>query len=509
MRIYKPTYRGRDGQVCEAAKFYCELRTADGRVLRLPGFENQRLTESLGRNVQRLIDCRASGETLPQDTAKWIETLPHQTTEVLTRWGLLQGHTLAAGTLLRQHIADWKAALMARGNTKQHAELSANRVISLAESCGFKFYGDIGAAKVQQELADRRTDTLDAKGNPVRGMGIKTSNYYLRDLKSFCRWMMHERRATSSPVEYLDAMNARADIRVQRRALSAVDMRSLLDAARAGPERYGISGIDRALLYELAASTGLRVSELASLTAGSFSLGESPSVAIAAAYAKNRRQDILPLRADMAALLREFLAGKLPSAKAFPKLNNSHSADMLKADLEAAGLPYELDGKTFDFHALRHQFISGLAAAGVHPKTAQQLARHSTITLTMDTYTHVFRGELDKAVDALPDWHTRESQSPQATGTTDTPMGENVLARSWALLGRESTNPVEPAGVLAMQSQDEEKPQLVRESGDNQGNWARQDSNLRRHKPTDLQSVPFGRSGTRPFGIGNIPNFSV
>ena len=34
--------------------------------------------------------------------------------------------------------------------------------------------------------------------------------------------------------------------------------------------------------------------------------------------------------------------------------------------------------------------------------------------------------------------------------------------------------------------------------------WARQDSNLRRHKPTDLQSVPFGRSGTRPFGPHTI-----
>ncbi len=28
--------------------------------------------------------------------------------------------------------------------------------------------------------------------------------------------------------------------------------------------------------------------------------------------------------------------------------------------------------------------------------------------------------------------------------------------------------------------------------------WARQDSNLRRRKPTGLQPVPIGRSGTRP-----------
>jgi hypothetical protein len=37
-----------------------------------------------------------------------------------------------------------------------------------------------------------------------------------------------------------------------------------------------------------------------------------------------------------------------------------------------------------DLYALRHTFISNLAAGGVHPKTAQGLARHSTITLTMD-----------------------------------------------------------------------------------------------------------------------------
>lgn len=196
MRVYRPQRQTADGQSVPYDKFYCELRTADGRIMRLPGFNNQRLTESLGRNVQRLIDCRASGEGLPQDTSKWIETLPQHTTEVLARWGLLQGHTLAAGTALSEHIADWRADLLARGNTEEHADTSAHRVGSVAKACGFKFYGDISAAKVQQELANRRKDTVDAHGNPVRGMGIKTSNYYLRDLKSFCRWMMHNSRAT-------------------------------------------------------------------------------------------------------------------------------------------------------------------------------------------------------------------------------------------------------------------------------------------------------------------------
>ena len=56
-----------------------------------------------------------------------------------------------------------------------------------------------------------------------------------------------------------------------------------------------------------------------------------------------------------------------------------------------------------DFHALRHTFISNLARGGVHPKLAQQLARHSTITLTMDRYTHTVRGELADALAVLPE----------------------------------------------------------------------------------------------------------
>ena len=34
-------------------------------------------------------------------------------------------------------------------------------------------------------------------------------------------------------------------------------------------------------------------------------------------------------------------------------------------------------GLVADFHSLRHTFISNLARAGVHPKLAQSLARHS------------------------------------------------------------------------------------------------------------------------------------
>ena len=59
-------------------------------------------------------------------------------------------------------------------------------------------------------------------------------------------------------------------------------------------------------------------------------------------------------------------------------------------------------GRYFDFHALRGQFVSNLARAGVHPKVAQQLARHSTINLTMGSYTHLDTADLAGALQALP-----------------------------------------------------------------------------------------------------------
>ena len=55
------------------------------------------------------------------------------------------------------------------------------------------------------------------------------------------------------------------------------------------------------MLYILAVNTGLRARELASLTWESFNLNDSEaSVRILAAYSKHRREDILPMRKDLA-----------------------------------------------------------------------------------------------------------------------------------------------------------------------------------------------------------------
>ena len=63
-------------------------------------------------------------------------------------------------------------------------------------------------------------------------------------------------------------------------------------------------------------------------------------------------------------------------------------------------------GRVADFHALRHTFISNLARGGVHPKLAQDLARHSDVNLTLSRYSHTQLAEQTSALAFLPSLDT-------------------------------------------------------------------------------------------------------
>ncbi len=63
----------------------------------------------------------------------------------------------------------------------------------------------------------------------------------------------------------------------------------------------------------------------------------------------------------------------------------------------------DAQGRYADFHALRKTFITNLSKAGVSPKMAQSLARHSDINLTMNVYTDVVLEDQAVAVELLPE----------------------------------------------------------------------------------------------------------
>ena len=252
--------------------------------------------------------------------------------------------------------------------------------------------------------------------------------------------MVKQRRASQSPLEQLDCVSVKVeDARHPRRALEPDEIRRLLETTATQPERYGMSGYERALLYRLAIESGLRANELRSLKVASFDL-DRLTVTLGGQHTKNRKEAVLPLRTDTAAELRQFLAGKLPSVKAFDV--PERTADMIKADLAEAGIEYVDDaGRYADFHALRHTTGSLLAASGVHPKTAQSIMRHSDINLTMSRYTHTLAGQEAQAVASLPDLSAPSREAQRATGTDGKNLAENL-----ALLGGKHTTGLDCSG---------------------------------------------------------------
>jgi integrase len=53
------------------------------------------------------------------------------------------------------------------------------------------------------------------------------------------------------------------------------------------------------------------------------------------------------------------------------------------------------------FHDLRHTSASLLLAAGVHPKVVSERLGHSTVNLTLDTYSHVLPGLQEQAAQSM------------------------------------------------------------------------------------------------------------
>ncbi len=415
MSVRKHTYKDhRTGELRRTENYYCYLTDHQRIRRRLPGFKSLAASRELDRKVQLLVDIRKAGDRPTSDLLKWLETLEPQMCAKLAEWGILDRQRVAASKPLSAHLEDYESAMLAKGDSERHIREEVSKIRKILAGCGFRAWSDISASRLQAYLGDLRHH---------EGISIRTSNGYLIAFKAFCNWCVRDRRASESPVQHLSRLNARVDVRRKRRALSADESRRLVETAHCGPVVRGMPGPERAMLYRLAMETGLRWSELRSLRRSSFDLeGVPPTVTVEAAYSKHKREDVQPLRADTATALKAFFAASpaLSEGTAFPHMpRGRYGAKLMRADLEAAGIPYEdKTGAVADFHSLRHSFVSALARGGVPPKTAMDLARHSDVNLTMRVYSHTAVQTRSKALDVLPDLDApSRTQEGRATGT--------------------------------------------------------------------------------------------
>ena len=331
-----------------------------------------------------------------------------------------------------------------RHNVKHQLE----RIIA---DCGFRRLGDITRDAMERWMNQRAAED----------MAGRTRNTYRAAIVAFCNWCVESDRLSFSPLARLHKADERTDRRRIRKALTEEEIARLLKAARlrpiaelgrssiprpddqkrgrrtwtkaeltfgeldeaykrglakleSSPERIGkltFIGQQRALMYRMMICTGLRKSELASLTAGQLYLdAQHPHVELLAKYEKAGRGAMIPLRKDLVDELRLYLEAMGEQRDCEPLRHDTRlfpmPDDMIRVfdrDLAAASIAkHDERGRVVDLHALRHTFGTHLARVGVSPRVAMAAMRHSSIELTMTVYADPALLDVAGAVESLP-----------------------------------------------------------------------------------------------------------
>jgi len=334
---------------------------------------------------------------------------------------------------IAEHLTEFHDALKVKGTAK-HAGGVKGKVSRIIDAIGAESIIDLTPAVIQTVIGELHSGE--------KNRSLQTCHHYLRAIKQFSRWLHRDGRIPENTLAHLTGFNAATDRRYERRALTEGELVRLIDAAEQGKDWRGMSGPDRAMLYRVAVGTGFRASELRSLTLACFDLqSDPPIIEVKAAYSKHRRDDLQPIRDDLAQQIAPWLAERPVGVPVFNMPDRT--AMMLKHDLSRARAAWikqagndreredreessflsERDhaDRVIDFHALRHTFITRLVASGASVKVAQELARHSDPTLTIGRYSHTRLHDLTAALDNLPSSgpKTDEKLPQRATGTDD------------------------------------------------------------------------------------------
>ncbi len=392
--------------------------------------------------------------------------------------GIVSGTEAAAmdwaAALLTQHLADFRAHMEGRCLSGNHVKVTVRYLELLFDACGFKRISDLNRQKAECWLAGQvRTKT----------MGARVHNAYVEAACNFGNWILRQGRAVANPFNGLRKLNVKTDPKRPRRALSIDELQRLIEAARTRPlydaltirrgKRCGelgakirpevraqlmAEGEARALAYAVMALTGLRYGELRSIHVSQVHLDHEPAfIELRAANEKNRKGARLPLPADLARELAQYIDRRTSRGVGHSGASNVLAFGPVDADpvlfdlpqamtktfnldLVAAGLATVDDkkriskrdsrGRSLDVHCLRHTFATWLAQSNVPLQTAQRLMRHSDPKLTANVYTHLGLLDMAGAVSALP------SLAVQKLDVAAAENGATSLAPTLALTSR-------------------------------------------------------------------------
>ncbi len=264
-------------------------------------------------------------------------------------------------------------------------------------------------SQLSTRLADVSTDDIRTymRGLDLQGLATSTAARRLSSLRQLHTFLFAEGYAQANPATVIDAPKA---ARPLPKFLSQQQVDKLIETARdamrtsSNPAKK-IKTARMRCLIELLYATGLRVSELVSLSVASVT-GDDRFVLVSG---KGGRERLVPLSNEARNAVADYLdactAGDSPvdgpdGRWLFPgrgsqgHLTRQHFAMELKALAATAGLP----SAAVSPHVLRHAFASHLLAGGADLRAVQQMLGHADISTTQ-IYTHVLAERLKQIVE--------------------------------------------------------------------------------------------------------------
>ncbi len=248
--------------------------------------------------------------------------------EELVKVGVMsRGESSAADHLLTPltvHITAFIQSQKAKGNHPTRVADTEARLKVLAKDCGF------------ESLSDLKREALETWLTAHDKMSAGNRNEYRQALVGFCNWASHPAvgRLQSNP--FSGIAKVKGDKR-KRRALTEAELTLLLTVARNRPlkealtirrgprkgelaakikdhvrERLDRDGMERALIYKTLLLTGLRKNELATLVIAQLDLEEG-YLQLKVMDEKNREGNTIPLRSDLVADLKDWVADRPPT----------------------------------------------------------------------------------------------------------------------------------------------------------------------------------------------------
>ncbi len=285
----------------------------------------------------------------------------------------------ALRTPLLQHHAAFIEACTANRLSPNTVDKYRHSLPLLFTRCKWETVRDVSAASF---LSWREQSQLSPK----------SVNDCLGSMRTFLAWMKRRKLVLADALESVEKVR-NPGVGSFRRSLSVEEARQLVAKAP----------VHRATVYLTMMYTGLRRNELAGLKWGDFDFSQSPArLRVPSSLSKNHNESVHYLRPEVVEAVKALRPANA-QAEGFVFRGLVPRVPTFKRDLTAAGIPFtDARGRRVDLHALRKTYGTMLAMAGVAPRVAMELMRHSDMKLTMGVYTDATQLPLVEASNQLP-----------------------------------------------------------------------------------------------------------